>query len=107
MPRPDDGVVGKAEEHVTDRSQQDIEIAARKVGSPDRPREERVANDEHLPLLRLLPFLSFFPYRETHPSGAMSRRVPHANLVAPEGQRTFSIVEMIDGRLPLDGDAEH
>ena len=89
----------KRKQHVRDRADQRLVIAARQVRPPDRTAEQRVARKQQRPGLPPPADL------EAHAARRVPGRVVRAHLVVPERDRRL-IVIVVDGRRLIDRQAE-
>ena len=94
------GRVVESEQNASDRSHQDIVVAARQVGAPDRSGEQRIAYEEMRTDLTLLPRL------KTDAAWAVTWRVMRQDHVVSKTNQA-PVVEDVDGRGLPDRQAEH
>lgn len=93
--------VAEGEQYRPDRRDERRVIAAREIGSPDRSRKQRIADEQIVAW-----FLSFGDL-QAHATGAVPGRVIDRRSTAAEPNRLALRVEAIDRRLRLDREAEH
>ena len=94
------GRIAKREQDAGDRSHQDVVVAARQVGAPDRSGEQRISHEEMRSGLALLSQL------KTHAAWSVTGRVMYADLVVAKTQGA-QVVKDVDWRRLFDREAEH
>ncbi len=100
MPRMHSRVIAERKEHVPDRRDERVVVAARQVRSSYRPRKERIAHEQILARSASRSDL------QADAAGTMPRRVVRPRVAVAEGDRLAVLVELVHGGERFDPESE-